>query len=366
MSQPSSVTLHGTPTRFDAVFRPIARVVLTVLGLLGTALIWYFKGFNLWTPVPLALAFLVYEVIFWIRGDRPILLKADDTLTWTDRRAGRTLSMPLDDVFSARCHYRRLDGGRTEAALVLWDDDAPRSAIRLLVGDDVPMMPHDVDVKAMDSILGGYGGLLTSLAPPEIRCRQTIDDPAGQLLRYLRERLPASAWKTTCIRVWKGAAPELNIYGLHEQPHDGVLALRSDTWRLHLGDERRQGALTLLRAMTAQRQAKLVRPGAERDAEGPMLEELDIPLLLLEIDEDLQLAMPAPAVPTGRNPTALTSDTLHTHVPEGGALLWHVLPRWPQSTWPAALQKRVVSLARAQEAREREAEADEQPTSDPR
>lgn len=349
------VKLTGTPIVLDQMLRPLVRVVqVAVAGVATLVLAWF--GLWWWVPVPIVVTTVAYELFFWSRGDRPVVLALEsDRLVLTDPRAGgdgarpRELALPLHDVHTATLHVRPAPSGdRVEAVVVLTDTERVRFAVRFLVEPGLPLRHEDVQADVMDNLVGGYGGLLRALAPADVTCRQTIDDPAGQAIRWLRERLPAGAWQRSAARVWRGTAPVLDTFGLHVGPPDGLLVLDGDAWSLHTADgELSQGLVTLVRSGRATRQVGLVRkPDLLGDAplhELP-IDEVDLPLLVLDLDEGLTLAVPA-TVAGKRGDVRVPEGTWwHTHVPEGAALTWHLLTRWPESTWPTALRTAAATV----------------------
>lgn len=332
------VHLLGTPDRSLTVFDRVLRGLLTLIGVtFGGALAWL----ELWTwvPIPLAALLVLHMAWAWWRADRPVQLHlADRTLTLKDPKLGTRKEIPLSEVRAATLHLRKRTADRSELAVVLHgrSHSAPvLTALRFTVEPGVTTRPHDVSVDAMDGLIGGYGGLLPGLAPAGVRVRQTFDDPANQFVQHLREALPAPAWQRTAVRVWRGEAPELDLFGLHATPPDGLLILEEDTWTLELhGEPARSGVIGLLRVTRAVRTAKLIH---HNNANTATVQQMELPLMLLELDEGITVAVPAPVAELSGKPTPLNPDLLHCHVPEGGAVLWHILVRWPRSAWPAPL-----------------------------
>ncbi|MCB9665203.1 MAG: hypothetical protein H6732_13920 [Alphaproteobacteria bacterium] len=330
------VRLSGTPIALDGILGPAIRVIAGAVGL-AASLALVGLGAWWWVPVPLVTGLLAAELWLWRRGDRPAHLTLDAThLRLEDATAGRTLAVPLAEIHTATVHVRPTRRAeRLEAVLVLTDRDRVRFAARFLVEPDLAWHPDDVRVDTTERLLGAHGGL-RSMATGEVTCRQVIDDPAGQALRFLRERLPAAAWDRTALRVWRGAAPPLDAFGLHQGDPQGLLVLDGDRWTLREGGRvTREGLVTLVRGGRALREAELLVPGDG----APVREVVELPLLVLELEDEACVVFPAPEA--ARHGTLREADEawLHTHVAEGAALVWHVLTRWPDTSWPALLRR---------------------------
>lgn len=335
------IRLLGNPEQLDIVLRVLARWILVPIALLATALTAWFAG-RYWAPLPIVVCTLGYQFFFWFRGDRSIRLQLspDGVISLKDRKAGQNTELSLREVTSAKAHYRPFSNDRNEVVVTLANDSQVLLGLRFLVGKSVPMLPQDVDVDAMDRLIGAYGGLLPSLVPAQARCRQTIDDPAGQALAWLRERL-GDRWGVTSVRVWKGKEPKLDLFGLHEGPSDGLLTLEGDQWTLRTNTGARSG-FTFLRSSATQRTVDLTQPGQRLKSGEPVTAPVDLPCLLLELAPEIQINFPAPTLAAELRQIPLDDDMLHMHAAEGGALLWHILPRWPQSAWPSALRAHLM------------------------
>jgi len=339
------IRLKGTPVVLDAFLRPFVRAAQVVLGGGLSVALWLW-GLTLAAPVPFLLAIVAGEVFFWWRGDRPVELQLGDKIRYTDKSQGHVLEIDPRRVIAVDLHHRPISDRHTEAVVMLTDEVGGRLGITFVVESSFRPRAEDVDCAAMDDLLGGYGGLLSTLAAPHERCRQRIVDPSAQGIRWLRANLPTRAWQRTVIRLWQGAAPELDGFAhFREAPH-GTLLLDGDRYRVNLGGHIRSGTVALMRCANATRSAHLivhekgqVHGDFERTGELPTT-EVELPLLLVELDEHVTLAMPAPVADLAVESRELSPRLLHTTVPEGGALLWHVLTRWPSSAWPAALRQR--------------------------
>lgn len=336
------VDLAGTPVVLDRLLRPVVRWGALAVGGLGSVLL-AVLGAWWWVPVPVVAAWFAAEVWLWRRADRPMRLTIDTTRLEVRDTHGRPLVLDLDEVHAATAHvHHSRHPDRIEVVVTLADVADVRFAARFLVEPDhAKLGPEDVRADAVDAVLGGTGGL-RGLAPADAACRQTFDDPAGQALNWLRSHLPRRVWQRTAVRVWAGEAPGLDPFGLHVGPPSALLVLEGDRWSMHdEGVEVAAGDVLLPRAGRAERTATLVRAvGPDDVPTGEMpTETVEIPLLVLELDPTLRVAVPAPEAGRHGPPLALDDHALHVHVPEGGALLWHVLTRWPESAWPVSLRR---------------------------
>ncbi len=345
-----SVRLLGTPHDLDIVFRPLARLAGLLVG--GFALVaLLIAGQPYWAPVPLAAMLMTSALMFWWRGDRAMVLTLADEITVHDRKRGGTLTVPTEHVHAVTVHYREAQGDRREVVVVLAARTEVLLAMRFLVEPDVRMPAHAVNASRMDLFLGGYGGLVVSVAPPEARCRQTFDDPRGLALSWLLAHLPTTGWSRRAARVWRGEAPDLDPFGLHIGAPSALLVLEADTWSLRGPGVDLTGVVTVMSGWRTRRTLQLLRrpePG-EADDSDAVLEDLEIPVLVVELDEGVQLAMPAPVAGLAGGERDATPTLLHCHVAEGGALIDALLQRWPQPAWPSPLgqQARNLELAHA-------------------
>ena len=336
------IKLRGTPHELDGLIRPYVRWALALLGTIATGVCLWFELWW-WAPLPLGLALVGHEFFFWLRADRSIQLSMDaEQIVVADTAGSRTLAVPLKQVFAATLHVREgAAEGRSEAVVVLSDTKRIQLAVRFLVEPGFQVDPADVPARAMEELLGGYGGLLHTLAPPESMCRQTVDDPTGQAIQFLRRHLPVNAWNRTALRVWRGAEPPLSPYGRHPGPPDALLTLDGDRWTLRGDELDSQGTVTLLRCAGATRQIELIRrpdPNERIPVDALPVEDKEVPHLLLELDEDLTIALPAPRLGQEAPSSSFDEGMWHTHLPEGASALWHVLNRWPAPAWPKVIR----------------------------
>lgn len=338
------VRLSGTPTEFDALWKGVAGAALGVPALAAFAwLVW--SGAPAWAPVPALMALALHRLIFWWRGDRPVRLELTDRLVLHDPKRGAEISVRPSEVHTATLHYRPLRDDRLEAIVVLTNRREVLFSVRLQVEPDVQLFPHDVDVEAMDQLLGGYAGVLKSVSGPGTRCRQVIDDPAGQALTWLRQNLHPAAWNRTAVRVWRGAEPPLDLFGHHGDPHDAMLILDGDGYELADDERRRTGTIMLMRSARSEREVTVARRFRIEDNNDEVPHEtITLPLMLLELDSALTLAIPAQIAGLEGVEQPLNETLLHTHVAEGGAAVWHVLMRWPQAAWPTPLRRQAETI----------------------
>lgn len=329
------IRLTGTPQVFDTLLRPVVRAVQVVLGVAGAALL-VSLGDPLWAPVPLLASLAIYEAFFWWRGDRPVTLSLGDALVFEDPIRGQRLALRPEEVHVATLYFRNMQGDRRRLHLVLGDRTGPRFAVELAVDATVAVEARDVDLDALDVILGGFGDPLETLASPTVTCRQIIDDPAGQVLAWARRRIPPTAWDRIGVRVWRGLTPRLDERARHLGHPDGWLLVGGDQYALTFAGQTRTGLVGPVRASRAMRAV----PRVSADDEGRT-----VPLLLLHLDADLTLTFPAPIAGSVGPAAPLDDDLLHTHVIEAGAVVWALLTRWPRSAWPAALRQSIEVAA---------------------
>ena len=103
------------------MLRPAARMAQLAVALPVTAVL-VCMGQWWWLPVPLALSFVLYELVFWFRGDRPITLTRDSTrLHLEDRYVDQRRSIDLAQVHTATTVYRRLEA---DEICLLYTSDA--------------------------------------------------------------------------------------------------------------------------------------------------------------------------------------------------------------------------------------------------
>jgi hypothetical protein len=323
------VTARGTPQILDTFLRPVVRILAGLVGGILSVLAGWFGG--PWVaPLPLAGALLGAELLFWLRGDRPQeLVVADRRLSLVDPFAP-TLAVDLGTIHAATAFQRATPDGRLEVVVVLADTSDVRLAFRAL--QDTPPLtdPDVVPADAMDLLFGGIAGLFRALAPGDRRPRQTFDDPEGRLVAAVRAAVPRDAWNRTAIRLWPGMEPEIDLFGFFRAAHGEFLILDGHDW-VRDGE---QGSIAGWSVAAAERDAVLFQ-GLDRQ----QIQRL--PLALLNLGANTTVAMPSPAEAEAGPVQPLTSDLLHTHAPEGAALLWHLLVHTPRDRWPPVIHRMV-------------------------
>ncbi|MFT7521973.1 MAG: hypothetical protein ACI9MC_004125 [Kiritimatiellia bacterium] len=328
------------PEKLDVIWRPVARVLLVGTGLIGSGALWWMAEW-LWLPFPLIAAFLVYELIFWIRGDRPVQITVDDdALTMHDVLRDQRVHVPIGDVRAASIAFRAgKDPKLTLAWLVLHGERGALFAVRFETGFDAWTDEH-TDLAALSPVLGGNAGVLRALAGRDRSCRQVIVDRRGNVLKYLLDWLPDHVWQTTAVRVWRGEQPTLDYLGLHEGVNDGVLLFKGTTFELFMDGQVRSGDLSELKAGRSLRQITLMHLPGEPTSTS------DLPVLVLDLDAHVQLALPAPLAGFLGDPVPLTELSLHTHLAEAAHVVWHLLAHLRPTSLPASI-KLAVQESRA-------------------
>jgi hypothetical protein len=325
--------LHGSPVELEVYLRRGARLVQLLLALPPTLTLWWWEEW-FWVPIPLALSFLLYELLFWSRGDRPTVLQlTDEGLRLADPWREAPVSVRWDEVELAKATWRRVRPG-AEVTLLLASARGPRFAARFLMsgGPSPASAWGDLDLEAADKLLGGQGGVVRSVAPFELVARQRFEDPRA--LALLREKLPADCWHKTGLRLWQGQAPALDAFGYHVDEPSGWLILQDTHWELRKSGTTEvlsRGDIDSLEVWGASRKVSIVLGVA-----GPV--ETEVPMLGLGLGT-LRIWFPAPTAGPAAPPAAIEPTDQHTHPPEGAALLWHVLAVLPRDRWPPALHE---------------------------
>lgn len=320
--------LEGSPAELERMLRRGARWAQLLLALPPTLLLWWLGAWY-WLPLPLAASFVLYELLFWWRGDAPLSLQlGEDGLRLLDSWKEAPLALDWSEVTLAKAFWRRTPEG-AEVTTLLASERGPLFALRFLLLRDAAPEPGDVDLDAADALLGGQGGVIRSVAPVERVARQRFEDPRG--LVYLRSRLPPEVWKRTGLRLWTGLAPALDPFGYHADEPSGWLLLEGRRWALHVpgtGEIAQRGNLASLALFSASRTVRMV------SLSGPV--EAEVPLLGLDLG-GLRVWFPAPQAGPGLPPAELAPTDHHTHPPEGAALLWHLRAELPRERWPETL-----------------------------
>lgn len=312
-----TVRLSGAPYKLDPFLRPPARIAQVLLGGGGFAVLAWL-GWWWWAPVPVVVAVLAYELFFWSRGDRAVVLELGEGLHHRDRRLDIDQRVDPARIVAAGGLLRRAGADLVRVQIVLWDANAPVLAVQLEtrgqhLPDDHPLADGDV----LDAVLGGGGRALKGLS--EATVRQLMDDPTGQGLGWFLRRIPPEAWARPRVRTWSGAAPPLGPVGLHVGPPDGHLDLEG---------------IRLEGTATSTREVQLVDPRSGETVTG------ELPLLVLDLGSH-RLVVPAPLAGQLEEPTPVSGLAVHTHAAEGAIAVWHLLHRAPRASWPPLLQEAV-------------------------
>jgi hypothetical protein len=330
------IHLKGTPLLLDVMLRPVVRGAQLVVAALLTAAVIMLEWWAV-LPLPLAFSFVAYELFFWWRGDRAVRVRLGQALNFVDPVRGQRRVILPADIYTAKLHFRRSEVEGYAICVVLADREGVLFAAQLDEVAHFEPQRWDIDADTTDAVLGGYGGMVRALAPQQSVCRQVVRDTRGQLVQWLREQLPPEVWERTSLRLWRGEAPDLDLFGYHTGEPDAWCVLEADRIRVTRdGGEVLEARLSQSDCWTSERQAVLFRPGGDR-ALDPQL----IPLLVVAT-EDFQLAIPAPIVGASAPAKPATSDFFHAHVPDGAAALWHLWQRIDAVEWPALLRQAVL------------------------
>lgn len=312
--------------------------------LLSGLMVWV--GVLWWAPAPLVAAYAGYELFFWWRGDRPAALTLQRSLRLVDPVRNQVLEVHPADVRAATVQLRREDANRVAVYVLLTGHNDVLFVGRFLVEPRFGIPVPFIDIDRLNRVVGSYAGVLRAAAPPAAISRQTFDDPTGQALLWLHQQLPRDVWKRTRIRVWQGAEPSLDLFGRHEEPPSGWLEVHAGRYRLELGDQVRSGALALVSSGRARRKANLLRPPDGADTAPEIVDDVSIPMLVLELDEGVQVAFPSEALGLqGPVDQELHDELLHTHIPEGAQIVWRIIDEWPETTWPSALRAQISEVS---------------------
>ncbi len=317
--------------------RGLRRALVGAAGLAGSALTWWAAGPYL-APLPVAGALLANASLLPHRPRDTLTLTADRIRVTT--ASGSVIEVGLDAISTATLLARAHGPTLHEVAVVLGDDADVRLAL-LVFQTEAPRLPA-VDIRAMDALLGAIAGLERPSAPPDRRPRYRFIDPDGALLQQLGERLPPRVWARTGVRTWPGAEPALDPRGFHVGPPAGRLLL-DGRWSYR----GQSGPLDGWSVGLAERALTLELPSGGTHRERLLLATLNLP------GGGPTVVFPAPTL-AGLGPIRPTTDgSLHTHAPEGAALLWHLLVATPPSRWPAPLRAMIGETGPIRDAIER-------------
>ena len=318
-----SYTAHGQPLVVDTFLRPLLGGARWLLGLFAGALLFWMEWY-LWVPLPLLVATALVEAVLLVRSDRPIALSVSEDRIVVDDRFAATLTVRVGDVRTCVVLERARAGG-TEVVVVLGGERRPLLAVAFQL-DEAPQV--GVDVEAVDVHLQAQAGLLRATAPATRAIRQRFHD--RRALEALLSVVPDEAKRRIGLRLWRGAAPTLSVFGHHTAEHDLWMLCEDESYQVVDADGAvvHRGRLHVDAVGTAEREAILLQVAGERGADLGRL-----PLLVVVLD-GLQLAIPAPA--RAGLPPAPFDDLHHTHAPEAAALLARLTPTGPDMPPPWA------------------------------
>ncbi len=325
----------GTPRTLDDALRPAVRVVQLGLGGLASVVLWWWGA--LWlAPTPLIASFIAYEFFFWRRADRPLSVRlGPEVLTIHDRGRGQTLTVSRESIVATDVWVRDTAHGSREAVVRLSDVSGPLVAVRMLGAPPAAALgPAVVDADAADAALGGLAGVQRAVTPFDTLVRQPI--PVAALQPLLEWADPATRDRTV-VRLWRGDAPPLDLFGLHQGPHDAVLALDGPRWELWDVDGTSLQAGTLLQGLTVATRARATVL-LHFEGDEAVSDEAELAMWLFELGTT-RIAVPAPLASDHEPRRAAEATDLHTSLPEGAALLWHLARVLPSTRWPGALRR---------------------------
>jgi len=347
--------LKGRPQVLDALLRPVLRTAALLTGALFCAALWWW-GLYAWVPVPLAVAYVVYEGFFWSRRDRPVRVAlSEGALEAHDPNLPTPLLFDPSQAHTARVWLHPATA--EEAASYTVCVTSPREVLFAARVEGPPPGPASAQIPMDQEPLGLRPGHipLRALAEPHQLVRQRLPDPKGHLTRWLNTQLPEAAWSRSGVRLWRGPLPPLDPLGHHVGPHDALLVLEDDRWTLHSEGPTQQGTVTFLRLSRTERDVELLSALAARwrsPEENKGLstlgtETVQLPLCVAELSDDLTLAFPSLRLGVLGRKRGLPAEGLHCHLAEGALVLWHIVHRWPTTAWPTALQSLANDLADA-------------------
>lgn len=321
-----AVQLWGVPERLDRVWRPLVRAVLIGLGLVGGAILVWLSAW-VWVPLPLVVAVILYEGIFWLRGDRPISVRlAGHQVKIVDRKTGHAHEVDLNDVETAGIGFRR-GRGLDDVVVTLYGAHDVLLAVRIHTQSQTWPV-HATDLDALQPMLGGRPNLIRGLAPPDRLVRQILPDYDGRGLRYLLAHLPPSSFEGAAARVWRGSDPPMNFMGHHSDPCDGLIRLTASAWTAPDGE---QGPLRTAGGGRAERSYRALSLDDEP------AERIQLPVVIWDFEGGLRLGLPS-SLAGRQGPSApLSHQVHHVHLPEGANLVWFLLRHLEPGDLPESL-----------------------------
>lgn len=327
--------LSGAPLPLDDVIKPFVRLFQLAAGLLGSAALAVFDQWW-WMPVPLAASFVAYELFFWLRRDLPVTVELGPTIRVRDPRRKLVFDVDATRATSAWA-LRRRTPTHDDVRVVLCDDGGPLVALWLRVprGLDEPFPATDAD--RTDRVVGNDFGSLLALAPGDRVARQRLDAPRAAL-HALAAAVPPAAWSTTALRVWRGAAPPLDVLLHHVGPPSAQLRLTGR--EIQVGDT----PATPIRLALVGRSERVVAAfgpgGVEARREAAVA--LDLGGVVVAIRSRILAATPGADAPGPGLPRLAAGDEwLHQHPAESAALIGHLLRELHDDALPDELRDAV-------------------------
>ncbi|MFK7930723.1 MAG: hypothetical protein AB8H79_21250 [Myxococcota bacterium] len=326
------IAVRGHPIRLDKVFRPMARAGLLLIGVACSALLWWLE-FWFWVPIPLVVAHFTYELIFFVRGDRPVKVSLiEQTLRVHDPKGKHSFSTEIDQAHSASVAIRHGDRGRVQAFFVLHSKTDVLVALRLIT-THLDWPDHAVPLEALQPVFGGNAGIVRHLAPVTASARQILKDDEGKLARALLTQVPPEAWNRAAVRAWVGKSPPTDFMGFHTGPPDHLLVFDGD--RIHVTDPT-TGAVRAV-PITGNKGGRASREVQVMTTPGEPLQTVELPVVVWQLGKDITLVIPS--IHAGRHgkEMKLRASFMHTHLGEGAIAAWWLLKRLPAGQLPNSL-----------------------------
>lgn len=326
------VTVKGQPVVLDAVFRPIVRWSLLLLGAIVSAVLGWF-GQWFWLPIPMVVAHFAFEAIFYVRGDRPVVVRLRGRqLTMTDSKGGHQFDVDLNQAHAASLAVRRGTRGRDQAFIVLHDTERVLVALRLIT-THLHWPDHAVPLDDLQPVFGGNAGIVRGLGPITRIVRQTLRDDEGAAARALLERIPEPAWSRTAARVWRGEAPMVDFMGLHQGEPDGLIILEGSRVEVvqHEPARRQQHKIAAHEGGRAERLLELMA------GPGEAAQSARLPLVVWQVATGVQLVIPSPHAGRHGDWCDLSDHSLHTHLAEGTLVAWFLLQHQADKQVPSSI-----------------------------
>ncbi len=315
--------MHGTPQVLDAVLRPMVRVAQVVVGGTASAIL-AFLGLWWWMPLPLAGSFFVYEFLFWVRGDRPVVVELGEHLIIRDRKRKLTIDVDPSRVTTATAHRRQSDE-YADMRVVLTSDTEVLAAVWFRVPANTPSLPGEVDADLMDHVVGGDYGSLRALAPGYRLARQRVDTSADAI-DWMRNHIPANVWERSAARLWTGHAPELDLLGHYHGDESTFVVLDGR-------DMRFDGQTHHIEWVTGTRSERVaVLLHANKGLNDTFAADR-LSLAVLDLGA-LRIATPSRILMSELGVTPTDADLQHTHPAEAAGVLMHLLRTHQREAWP--------------------------------